>query len=332
MLIMKYMCCVCYVDLYRYVEFLLQLAKLQELTADKSVLNSITEAAHILDMEDLITGFIDDTNDVSSSLVTSMKYLSISTNEMSSIDHNHHQYILSISLLHITCQYLLSTSAPFKALKLLKLVDKLLCMPHKRDSSQKSSSSYNEVMLPYIVNNLQLNVKGLVEINRFEEAIEVANNELLTNDYIQLYCHLPTLKLSLAKLHYFVSKAILHSIEKTELAADIWEGVGYTLTDTVSKHRKTRRTRRVLSDSDEESTLLEMLPTQLQAILSHLFLSCQYVTPVTLCTYFGRDVFQLLGIVLSVWQNNLASHFLLLSSSISLNQESVFWFGRKLRY
>ena len=310
--------------LHRHVRFLLQLAKVHDLACDnESTVQCIIEAAQMLNMSSLIDFIEEDSDDVSC-LTISMETLSISTERAT--NYNHHQYILSLSLLHVTSQHLLSISAPCKALKLLKVVDQLL-LQGQNDS----------IMLPFVVNNLQMKVKALLDTDQFTAAIEVSNDGLVTSgDNIKCYCHLPTLRVPLAKLHYYTSRAILLSIDQTELASNVWEGIGYTCatsnTSTTSKHKKTRRARRkVLSDSDEESTLMDTIPNELQPVISHLLTSCQYLSPITLSTYIGRDVYQLLGVCLSVWHNNLASHFLLLSSSISFNQESVFWFGRKLR-
>ena len=352
----------------RYAEFLLQLAKIKDLMTDFSSTHScVTEASQVLGMECEIMTLLQQEDD-ESSIIASMKHLTISNTER---PFNHaHQYVLSLSLLVVTSQHQLSCNNTSTVLILLDHMNQLLTngwdkvqeeihqfvscktttKSGKRRKKQSDNTLYNEIVLPYVVWSRYLKVTVLLALSKLTEAIEVGYEQL----NIDQYTHLATLRVPLAALHFAMSKTVLLSLHQTHptLANDIWQGIGCTThvtkktTNDLSGHTKKKkrtRARRIASDSDEDddkemclkrgkmALLNQSIPKDLEPLLSHLFTACQYLSPLTLSAILTRDVYQLLGMCLSVWRSDLASHFFLLSSSVTLNLETVYWFGKKIR-
>ena len=353
----------------RYAEFLLQLAKTKDLMTDlSSTCSYVTEASQMLGMEREIITLLQQ-EDYESGLIARMKHLTISTTERT-FNHAH-QYILSLSLLVVTSQHQLSCDNTSIVFVLLDHMNQLLTngwdkvqeeihefvsyntttKSGKRRKKQSDNTLYNEIVLPYVVWSRYLKVTVLLALSKVTEAIEVGHEQL----NIDQYTHLATLRVPLAALHFAMSKAVLLSLHQTHptLANDIWQGIGLTTCVTkrttndlsgYTKRKKRTRARRIASDSDEDEndkkTCLEQremallnqsIPKDLEPLLSHLFIACQYLSPLTLSAILIRDVYQLLGLCLSVWRSDLASHFFLLSSSVTLNLETVYWFGKKIR-
>jgi hypothetical protein len=209
--------------------------------------------------------------------------------------------LVSLSMLNVMTNYFINLSSPSHALTIINHVEMKLSL----------CTSYDEVILPYMIDNLQLKVRALLATDRVQEAIDVTKHYIFTGNLAQNYCHMSAVRLSLARLHYHIGRAILKSIDDTDIADKIWNGTNF-------------------EDKSDQMTL-DYLPSKLRSLLDHLLASCQYLSPVTLSTCLARDVYRLLGVCLSSWRNDLASHFLLLSSSISLEHDAVFWFGKKLR-
>ena len=352
----------------RYAEFLLQLAKTKDLMTDfSSTYSCLTEASQVLGMERETTTLLQQ-EDNESGLITSMKHLTLSTTER---HFNHaYQYILSLSLLVVTSQHQLSCDNTSIVLILLDHMNQLLTngwdkvqeeihelvncntttKSGKRRKKQSDNTLYNEIVLPYVVWSRYLKVTALLALSKVTEAIEVGHEEL----NIDQYTHLATLRVPLASLHFAMSKAVLLSLHQTHptLANGIWQGIGVTTHVTkkttndlsgCTKRKKRTRARRIASDSDEDDNkktclkqremalLNQSIPKDLEPLLSHLFIACQCLSPLTLSAILIRDVYQLLGMCLSVWRSDLASHFFLLSLSVTLNLETVYWFGKKIR-
>lgn len=308
------------------MEFLIHLAEIKMIATDtSSTLDCIVRARTLLGLQELTSGTTSSVD-----LTVHMERLSLNNDESPSPSHS----LLTIALLLATCQYWLLAGDPLRCLCLLDNTTALL-----KDYPTKMTGKHNEIILPYVLDTLQLRVRSLIATDRLSEIQTIGRSKVLST--LQCWSHLPSLRLPLAKLHYHLSLAILLTLERTQspLIERICEGISGTAKQepakkvTRKKTRGRRRARRITDSDDEEEEeerINHSIPNDLRPLLSHLFLACQYLTPSSMSTCLVRDVNQLLGLCLSIWRSDLAAHFLLLSSSVSLNQEASFWFGRKI--
>ena len=200
-------------------------------------------------------------------------------------------------------------------------------------NSLKKKTS-DDITLSYELQYLQLRLRSLIHSNKLTEAGKVSQSLPSSSSH---WSHLPSVRVALGGIHYYISVSLLEQLP-TEIMEWLSSNNEEELPVTGSvKKKKTKKGRamRITDSSEEEEEEEKILGCRISAklrpILSHLLLSVQYLTPVTLSCSLVRDVYQLLGYILTVLRTDLSVHFFILSSSISLNQETVFWFGRKIR-
>ena len=252
------------------------------------------------------------------------------------ITSDHHHQFLVVRLLLVVSQYHLLNKDTSSCLSVLDTIAKLL-----RDLREEMGI---ELILPHEIDSLRLRGKALIDLSSFSDATALERNRLLQSSSLSRWMHLPTIRLPLAGLYYNISNAmieLLPSIRTNSIYSNNFR------TSPLAEEKspplviqKKRRMRRITDSDDEEEKekggereLLGFEISQsLRPVLSYLLLAYQLLIPVTLSCSLVRDIYQSLGHVFSVLHLELSAHFFLLSSSVSLEQEAVYWFGRKIRY
>lgn len=255
-------------------------------------------------------------------LCAGLQSLSLMSTHESDLEY----HILSISLSLVTSDHHLLNQDSHSSLSTLDTNTAVLINSLKKKTS-------DDITLPYELQYLQLRLRSLIHSNKLTEASKVSQS-LPSSSH---WSHLSSVRLVLGGIHYYISAALLEQLP-TEIMEWLSSNNEEELPVTGSiKKKKTKKGRAMrITDSSEEEEEEERIlgcriSPKLRPILSHLLLSVQYLTPVTLSCSLVRDVYQLLGYILTVLRTDLSVHFFILSSSISLNQETVFWFGRKIR-
>lgn len=260
-------------------------------------------------------------------LCAGLQSLSLTSTHESDLEY----HILSISLSLVTSDHHLLNQDSHSSLSTLDTNTAVLINSLKKKTS-------DDITLPYELQYLQLRLRSLIHSNKLTEASKVSQSLPSSSSH---WSHLPSVRLVLGGIHYYISVALLEQLP-TEIIEWLSSNneeelpvTGSVKKKKTKKGRAMRRAMRITDSSEEEEEEERILgcriSPKLRPILSHLLLSVQYLTPVTLSCSLVRDVYQLLGYILSVLRTDLSVHFFILSSSISLNQETVFWFGRKIR-
>lgn len=259
-------------------------------------------------------------------LCAGLQSLSLTSTHESDLEY----HILSISLSLVTSDHHLLNEDSHSSLSTLDTNTAVLINSLKKKTS-------DDITLPYELQYLQLRLRSLIHSNKLTEAGKVSQSLPSSSSH---WSHLPSVRVALGGIHYYISVSLLEQLP-TEIMEWLSSNNEEELPVTGSvKKKKTKKGRamRITDSSEEEEEEEEVerilgcrISAKLRPILSHLLLSVQYLTPVTLSCSLVRDVYQLLGYILTVLRTDLSVHFFILSSSISLNQETVFWFGRKIR-
>ena len=259
-------------------------------------------------------------------LCAGLQSLSLTSTHESDLEY----HILSISLSLVTSDHHLLNEDSHSSLSTLDTNTAVLINSLKKKTS-------DDITLPYELQYLQLRLRSLIHSNKLTEAGKVSQSLPSSSSH---WSHLPSVRVALGGIHYYISVSLLEQLP-TEIMEWLSSNNEEELPVTGSvKKKKTKKGRamRITDSSEEEEEEEEVerilgcrISAKLRPILSHLLSSVQYLTPVTLSCSLVRDVYQLLGYILTVLRTDLSVHFFILSSSISLNQETVFWFGRKIR-
>ncbi|XP_019850112.1 PREDICTED: uncharacterized protein LOC105312138 isoform X2 [Amphimedon queenslandica] len=246
----------------------------------------------------------------------------------------HHQFLI-VTLSLIVSQYHLLNKDTSSCLSVLDSIAKLL--------SDLREEVGIELILPHEIDSLRLRSKALLDLGSFTEAKALERNRLLQSSSLSRWMHLPAIRLPLAGLYYNISIATIELFPSIQ-ADGIYSNNFRTSSRAEEKAppvvtQKKRRVRRITDSDDDdeeeeggEKELLGFAISQsLRPVLSYLLLAYQLLMPVTLSCPLVRDLYQSLGHVFSVLHVELSAHFFLLSSSVSLEQEAVYWFGRRIR-
>ena len=248
------------------------------------------------------------------------------------ITSDHHHQFLVVTLSLTVSQYHLLNKDTSSCLSVLdNNVIKLL-------SSLKEEMG-NELILPHEIDSLRLRVRALLDSSSFDEAKALAQNRILHSSSLSRWMHLPTIRLPLAGLYYNISNAMIELLPADSIYSNNFRTGSQAAEKTPVVTQRKRRVRRITDSDDEEEEKGEeekvlgfAIPQSWRPVLSYLLLAYQLIMPVTLSCSLVRDVYQSLGHVFSGLHVELSAHFFLLSSSVSLEQEAVYWFGRRIRY